>query len=64
MARYLARHPIRGLLKKEFGAEKRKDPLMFKLWLEDIKYYIHNDFFDGRRPMKKQQGGYEFAESL
>jgi hypothetical protein len=68
MARYLVRHPVRGLLKKEFGIEKRKDSRMFKLWLEDIKYYIRNDFFDGRRPMKKQEGSrggdYEFAESL
>jgi MoaA/NifB/PqqE/SkfB family radical SAM enzyme len=53
VARYLLRHPIRGFLRKEFNREKRKDPIMFKLWLEDIKYYIHNDFFDARRPMKK-----------
>jgi MoaA/NifB/PqqE/SkfB family radical SAM enzyme len=54
MARYLVRHPIRAFLKKEFGAERFKDPIMLKLWLLDIKYYVHNDFFDGRRPMKER----------
>jgi hypothetical protein len=26
---------------------------MLKLWFADIRYYIRNDFFNGRRPMKK-----------
>jgi hypothetical protein len=52
IARYLARHPIRGFLKKQFKAETPADPMMLQLWLEDIKYYIRHDFFDGRRPMK------------
>jgi hypothetical protein len=53
IARYLARHPVRGAFKKEFTTEKQGDPVMFQLWIEDIKYYMRHDFFDGRRPMKK-----------
>jgi hypothetical protein len=56
MARYLIRHPVRGFLKKEFGGEQQRDPLLFKLWLEDINYYIRHDFFDGRQPMKDPAG--------
>jgi hypothetical protein len=53
VARYLARHPIRGFFKKEFPMGKQREPVLLKLWLEDIKYYIHNDFFDSRQPIKK-----------
>lgn len=27
-----------------------KDPIFFKLWLEDLKYYRRCDYFDGRKP--------------
>jgi hypothetical protein len=53
IARYLVRHPVRGVFRKEFTTGKQGDPVMLKLWLEDIKYYMRHDFFDGRRPMKK-----------
>jgi len=46
IARYIIKHPIRVFIAKKL------DPMMLKLWFKDIKYYIRNDFFDGRKPPK------------
>jgi hypothetical protein len=43
IARYLVRHPFRQL------AGRGLDSQMVKLWLEDVRYYLHCGFFDGRR---------------
>jgi MoaA/NifB/PqqE/SkfB family radical SAM enzyme len=50
LARYMIRHPALCFIKKQI------DPPMMKLWFADIGYYIRNDFFNGRRPMKKPRG--------
>jgi hypothetical protein len=47
LARYLIRHPIRTFI------TKRVDPVMLRLWGQDIRYYVKCDFFNGRKPMKK-----------
>jgi MoaA/NifB/PqqE/SkfB family radical SAM enzyme len=47
LARHLIRHPVRALITKPI------DPVMLKLWGQDIRYYIKCDFFNGRKPMKK-----------
>lgn len=40
----LMHSPVKMLSKKTI------DPIYRRLWLEDLKYYHHCDFFDGRKP--------------
>jgi len=47
LARYVFWHPIKTLIRK------KPDPVMLKLWREDIKYYIKHKLFSGRVPFKK-----------
>ena len=42
----MIRHPILCFVKKKI------DPRMLRLWFTDMAYYIQNDFFNGRKPMK------------
>jgi MoaA/NifB/PqqE/SkfB family radical SAM enzyme len=46
MARYMIRHPVLCFVKKTL------DPRMLRFWFADMAYYIRNDFFNGRKPMK------------
>jgi hypothetical protein len=48
LARYMIRHPVLCFVKKT------TDPRMLRLWFADMAYYIRNDFFNGRKPMKNQ----------
>jgi len=51
IARSVFRSPVSVFLKKEL------DPVMLKLWFEDLKYYAGNDLFNGRiTPGKRLKG--------
>jgi MoaA/NifB/PqqE/SkfB family radical SAM enzyme len=49
MAGYMFRHPVLSFIKKQI------DPRMLRLWYGDMKYYLRNDFFDGRKAMKSRR---------
>lgn len=46
IGRYMLRHPIRTFVQWQI------DPIMRKLWFEDIQYYIRCNLFDGRTAPK------------
>jgi len=46
IAHYVINHPIQVFIKKKI------DPVMIKFWMEDLKYYLKHDFFNGRIPPK------------
>ena len=53
--------PIHQLFSEPFNLlqKVKRDPAFFTCWIADIRYYLACDFFNGRKPMRRDRLRYE-----